>query len=211
LPNDAPSDTIPAVQRTSLLMLLVCVAFVATAAAQSAAAPLTLGDRVFVRFGSDSVRSDSLTVDAEGRIFLPRAGALDLHAVPARDVPSAVRTALATIYRNADATVVPLRRVTVTGEVRKPGVFFLPTETSLRDAVAVAQGATEIGNPDRLTLVRNGAETTLVDWITRPEGAQPVASGDLLVLARESWIKRNVLNTISTFGIILSTFILARR
>lgn len=207
LPDVVANGTIPAVRPASIFLLFALVCGFNPVQAQGTATPLSPGDRVLLHLSEGAGLGDSLVVDAEGRIFLPRIGALNLRTVPAQGVAVAVREALASVYRSADATVVPLRRVTVTGEVRKPGVFYLPLEASLRDAVAVAEGVTEIGNPDRLTLVRNGTETQLRHWMTAPEGAQPVVSGDLVFLAREGWLKRNALSAISTLGIVVTTFV----
>lgn len=193
------------------LLLAVSLAVGAASALAQGSAPLSPGDRVFVRVGSDTTWSDSLTLDTEGRIFLPRIGALTLRAVPASAVPEAVRQALGSVYRLADATVMPLRRVTVTGEVRRPGVYFLPLDASIGDAVAVAQGATEIGNIDRLTMVRGGTATRLRHWVSTPEGAQAVASGDLLVIERDPWLRRNALAVISTMSILVTTIVAVTR
>lgn len=209
MPRVAANGTIPAVKRT--LILVVSLAVGAASALAQGSAPLSAGDRVLVRVGSDTTWSDSLAVDAEGRIFLPRIGALALRTVPAAAVPEAVRQALGSVYRLADATVMPLRRVTVTGEVRKPGVYFLPVDASIGDAVAVAQGATEIGNIDRLTMVRAGTTTRLRHWVSKPEGAQAVASGDLLVIERDPWLRRNALAVISTMSILVTTIVAVTR
>lgn len=209
MPYAAANDTIPAVKRT-LIFVASLMAGAAGAQAQDGA-PLSPGDRVFVRAGADTTWSDSLAVDAEGRIFLPHIGALNLRTVPASAVPTAVREALGSVYRLADATVVPLRRVTVTGEVRRPGVYYLPLEASLGDAVAVAQGATEIGNLERLTLVRSGTSTRFRNWTAGPQGAQVVMSGDLLVLEREAWLKRNALSVISTVALLITTIVAVTR
>jgi len=194
-----------------ILIFAACLAVGVASAHAQGSAPLSPGDRVFVRVGSDTTWSDSLAVDAEGRIFLPRIGALALSSVPAAAVPAAVRQALGSVYRLADATVVPLRRVTVSGEVRKPGVYYLPVEASLGDAVAIAQGATEIGNLERLTMVRGGTATRLRHWTTSPQGAQAVASGDLLVLERDPWVKRNALSLISTVALLITTIVAVTR
>ena len=203
--------TIPAVGKVTILLVGLLTVGAAQLNAQASGQPLRPGDRVFVRAGSDTVWADSLPVDADGRIFLPRIGVLDLRTVPASATPDVVRTALASLYRTADATVVPLRRVTVAGEARKPGVYFLPPEATLRDAVAMAQGANEIGNADRLTLIRDGKQSLIQRWMSTAEGAQNVASGDVLIISRDSWLKRNALSIISTAAIVVTTIVAATR
>jgi len=122
-----------------------------------------------------------------------------------------VRRALTNVYRIDDAAVVPLRRLTVLGEVRKAGVYFLPVEARLRDAIAEAQGVGEIGNPDRLTLVRDGTELHIKRWMTGIGGAQQVASGDVLIIDREPWLKRNTLSVVSTFALLITSVLAARK
>ena len=117
---------------------------------------------------------------------------------------------MSSVYPIEDAAVVPLRRLTVLGEVRKAGVYFLPVAARLRDAIAIAQMVGETGNLNRLTLVRDGAQVAIPRWMTSADGAQPVAGGDLLIIARMPWRKRNTLSVISSFA-LLSTSVRAVR
>ena len=182
-----------------------------TASAQGLRQPLRSGDRVFVRPSADSASGVYLDVDADGVLWVPRYGAIRVGNVPADSVAPIVRRALTNVYRIDDAAVVPLRRLTVLGEVRKAGVYFLPVEASLRDAIAEAQGVGEIGNPDRLSLVRDGTELHIKRWMTSIGGAQQVASGDVLIIAREPWLKRNTLSVVSTFALLITSVLAARK
>ena len=182
-----------------------------TASAQGLKQPLRSGDRVFVRPSADSASSVYLDVDADGVLWVPRYGAIRVGNVPADSVAPIVRRALTNVYRIDDAAVVPLRRLTVLGEVRRAGVYFLPVEATLRDAIAEAQGVGEIGNPDRLTLVRDGTEFHIKRWMTSADGAQQVASGDVLIIAREPWLKRNTLSVVSTVALLITSVLAARK
>jgi len=193
---------------TVALATLICTP---TARAQGRTLPLRSGDRVFVRAASDSASAVMLDVDVDGIIWVPRFGAVRVGNIPADSVAPVVRRALIGVYRVEDASVVALRRLTVLGEVRKAGVYFLPVAARLRDAIAEAQGVGEIGNPDRLTLVRDGTETPIRRWMTSTDGAQAVASGDVLIIAREPWLKRNTLSVISTFALLVTSVLAARR
>ncbi len=195
---------------TVALATLICTHF-ATARAQGRTLPLRAGDRVFVRAAPDSASAVMLDVDPDGVIWVPRFGAVRVGNIPADSVAPVVRRALIGLYRVEDASVVPLRRLTVLGEVRKAGVYFLPVAARLRDAIAEAQGVGEIGNPDRMTLVRDGTETPIRQWMTGAGGAQPVASGDVLIIAREPWLKRNTLSVISTIALLITSVLAARR
>lgn len=199
-----------------LSAIVIALAFLmwslaSTASAQGLKQPLRSGDRVFVRPSADSASGVYLDVDADGVLWVPRFGAIRVGSVSADSVAAIVRRALTNVYRIDDATVVPLRRLTVLGEVRKAGVYFLPVEARLRDAIAEAQGVGEIGNPDRLTLVRDGSEFHIKRWMTSADGAQEVASGDVLIIAREPWLKRNTLSVVSTFALLITSVLAARK
>ena len=117
MPVAAKRGTIPAVGKVTILLVVLLAVGAAMLEAQTSGSPLRPGDRVFVRAGSDTVWADSLPVDADGKIYLPRIGALDLRTVAASAAPGIVRTALASLYRTADATVVPLLRIRPWGEL----------------------------------------------------------------------------------------------
>ncbi len=195
---------------TVALATLLCT-HTPTASAQERTLPLRAGDRVFVRATGDSASAVMLDVDTDGVIWVPRVGPVRVGYVPADSVAPLVRRALSGVYRMEDASVIALRRLTVLGEVRKAGVYFLPVAARLRDAIAEAQGVGEIGNPDRLTLLRDGTETAIRRWMTSADGAQPVASGDVLIIGREPWLKRNTLSVISTFALLVTSVLAARR
>ncbi|MDP1858511.1 MAG: SLBB domain-containing protein [Gemmatimonadaceae bacterium] len=200
--------------RLSAIVIALAVSMwssASTASAQGLKQPLRSGDRVFVRPSADSASGVYLDVDADGVLWVPRVGAIRVGSVPADSVAAIVRRALTNVYRIDDAAVVPLRRLTVLGEVRKAGVYFLPVEATLRDAIAEAQGVGEIGNPDRLTLVRDGSELHIKRWMTSADGARQVASGDVLIIAREPWLKRNTLSVVSTFALLITSVLAARK
>lgn len=190
--------------------------FAATAlAAQNApavrTAPLRSGDRLFLSIPSDSLRGDTLDVARDGSVALPGIGRVDLSHIGAGEVPDTVRARYRRLLRVDDVAVFPLRRVSVLGEVRKPGVYFLNLSASLRDAVAVAQGVTDIGNPCCLTVVGDSGRRRIVDWQTLPASELALASGDALILDRESWLTRNIFAIISGTAVLVSTIVLLRR
>jgi protein involved in polysaccharide export with SLBB domain len=80
-----------------------------------------------------------------------------------------------------------LYRVAVTGEVRLPGLYHLPPETTLRQALAAAGGVAEHGRLDAVLLLRGAAETVVDLRAPTPEVAEMrVRSGDQLLVVRRS-------------------------
>ena len=173
--------------------------------------PLRAGDRVQFWLPADSLRRDTLVVGEDGAIALPRLGRLVVSGIVPRDLADTVRSRYRRLFRIDDISVVPLRRVSVLGEVRKPGVYYVDLSASLRDAVAMAEGVTDIGNPCCVTIVRGAERRRVRDWQLRPSDELELFSGDALVVDRESWIKRNVFSVISGTAVLVSTVLALRR
>ncbi|OYV65388.1 MAG: hypothetical protein B7Z72_12320, partial [Gemmatimonadetes bacterium 21-71-4] len=169
-----------------------------------AALPLHPGDRVLVRIFADTSLSDTLHVDHDGSVMLPRLGPLSLANVPASAVGDSVRKAYSTILRPVAVEVTPLRRVSVVGEVRKPDVLFLETRATVRDAISLAGGIDDIGQTDPVLLMRNGRDIPLDHWRSRGDPEVIVRSGDVVIVQREPWVKRNIFSIISGVGIVVS-------
>jgi len=142
---------------------------------------------------------------------LPRIGRMDVSRIPSLSLSDSVRARYRGVLRVDDIEVVPLRRVSVLGEARKPGVYFLDLSATLRDAVALAQGVTDIGNPCCVMLVRASGSLRITDWQTRPASELALASGDAIVVERDSWFKRNVFSVVSGVALLVSTAVLIRR
>lgn len=178
-----------------------------TACAQGAEPPLRRGDVLVVKVAGDSIVSDQYIIEPDGSVLLPRVGRVSLAGVAASAVPAVVRKLLSTMYLADEASVRPMRRVTVVGEVTKPGVYHLELLTSLREAVAAAGALGDFADPRYVVLLRDGAERRLDNWQRSREANEPVRSGDVLSVPRESWFRRNALNVVSSLGIVITTFV----
>lgn len=190
------------------LMGLAFVALAATAASAQAAdaadAPLVPGDRLVIKIWLDTTLVDTMRVDQAAMVTLPRIGALSLHQVPASRAADSVRSAYSRVTRTPAIEVTPLRRVTVGGEVNDPGVYFVETHTTLREAVAAAGGITDIGSTGYLVLMRGDQESNVRRWERRADADVVVQSGDVIWIRREPWLKRNVFSVISGAGVLIS-------
>lgn len=189
--------------------LTVCVAAVAgvgTARAQgggqlpaaSAAAPdtstarvLRPGDVVETKIYREPDLSGDFRIDESGLVILPHIGTIEATRISPDSVRALIVSTYSRFLRDPAITVTFLRRVSVLGEVKNPGLYQVdPTET-VADLIAVAGGVTPDGRRDRVELLRNGHE-----FITRltpdePLVTSPVRSGDQLYIEQRSWIARN--------------------
>lgn len=167
-------------------------------------APLQPGDRVLVKIWLDTTFSDTVRIDRTGTLALPRVGPVSVAGLPASQVPDSVRRAFAQVTRTLAIEVTPLRRVTVGGDVNDPGVYYLETHATFREAVTAAEGIAQIGSTDKLQLMRGASRTLVADWQERGAEDVLVHSGDVLWVGRESWLKRNLFSVISGTSVLLS-------
>ena len=196
--------------RLALFVLTITVFASVTALAQAPTPqnlPLQPGDRIALKIWADSTLSDSLTVADNGSIMLPRLGPISIAGLPASAVGDSVRAAYATLLNPVSVQTIPLRRVSIAGEVHNPGVFYLETRTTVGEAIAHAGGIDDIGRENPIILMRDGTEVQLVNWRTRSDNLAVIRSGDAIIVQRESWAKRNVFSIISGVGIVASLMI----
>jgi protein involved in polysaccharide export with SLBB domain len=93
--------------------------------------------------------------------------------------------------RNPSIEITFLRRVSILGAVREPGLYPVDETMSVASALALAGGTTENGRPDRVELFRDGEK--LVTRITQRTRISelPLRSGDQLYVPERTWISRN--------------------
>ena len=143
--------------------------FASAQASDPAAAPLRIGDRVLIRVWVDTTFSDSVRIDETGSVVLPRLGSLSVRDIPASTLADSVRRAYGQVIRADVIEVTPLRRVTILGEVRKPGTYFVEPRSTVRDAIAAAGGMTDISAVGRVTVMRDSSRLAFKDWQRRQD------------------------------------------
>jgi len=203
--------------RATLSVLAVTVALVAGARSHAVAQqnPATVairpGDRLLVKIWLDSSYLDTVRVDEQGDRRLPRLGRVPFAGVAFGAVPDSVRSAYARILRTKSIEVTPLRRIGVVGAVRRPDVYYLDLNTSVRDAVALAGGVTEIGDPRNVSVIRNGKPELVKDWERNDSVGGLLYSGDEIVVGRQSFIERNAIAVVTAISVFASIIITLTR
>src|SRR5690606_31387429 len=99
------------------------------------------------------------TVGIDGTISVPDVGAVALGGMTSKEANKAVETALSKILAAPKVTVVIVAstiEVTVLGEVGAQGKHQLKSGDGVAEAIAMAGGMGEFGNPTRIFLVRSG-------------------------------------------------------
>ena len=199
---------------TRLLFSVLAVTILTPAAGLAQAPPnlpLQPGDRVQVKIWADTSTADVLTVQDDGSIMLPRLGPIAIGSVPAGAIGDSVRKAYAKLLNPVSVEVTPLRRVSVVGDVKSPSILYLEPRSTVRDAIAIAGGVTDIGIENPVILIRDSVQTELDHWRRRGDDAVFVRSGDVIIVQREPWIKRNAFAIVSGLGLVVSLIITATR
>jgi protein involved in polysaccharide export with SLBB domain len=174
-------------------------------------APLRPGDRLLVKIWLDTTFADTVRIDETGAAMLPRLGPMRITDLSSSLIADSVRRAYTRVTLTPAIEVTPLRRVIVLGEVKRPATYFMETSSSLREAVALAGGVTDIGTVSRITIIRDSTRIVVNKWEQRADASVIVHSGDVVWVDREPWLKRNIFSVISGLGVLFSVLYTATR
>jgi len=155
--------------------------------------------------------SGDYAVDEAGTVIFPRVG--EYHVLG--DTPETLRSRLLADYqrylRNPSIEITILRRVRIIGAVNSPGLHLVGPTLSVADALALAGGATPIGDPDKLRIFREGLQIAVDIRQNTLIRDSPIRSGDQIVVPERSWVSRNaavVAATITgTVSLVIALFI----
>ena len=121
------------------------------------------GDHIIVNIWGRVNQEMELTVDREGKVFIPRVGDVIALGSTYNQFKSKLRKQLDKIYSDYEISVSPgkLRqiRIYVFGEVNKPGGYTISSLATLLHALYVAEGVTENGSLRDIRLIRKNGKT----------------------------------------------------
>ncbi len=157
-----------------------------------------------VVFKEPDLSSEELPVDLGGTIALPLVGELRASGQTAAELGQRIAERLNVRYlRDAQVSVSVTKPVnytfTVDGEVEKPGVYAIPGNLTLLQAIALGEGATEFAKQDEVIIFRdiNGqrhaARFNLRDIRAALAPDPPIQQSDVVVVgySRASRIMRD--------------------
>ncbi len=148
------------------------------------------GDEIVLRaWGSIDVDYRS-KVDRNGQLNLPKVGSFNVAGVKAADLEAHLRSQLSRLFTNfsLSATLGQLRsvKIFVVGPAQRPGVYTLPSQSTLLSAVVAAGGPASNGSMRNLSLRRGGkviSELDVYDFLVTGNKSRDVqlAAGDVVV------------------------------
>jgi len=152
---------------------------------------LGTGDEVRINISGAIDFAGSQTVDRNGQISLPKIGTIALAGVQVKDLESAVRKQVATVFTNVNvsASLGKLRGVTVyvVGQARQPGTYNLSSLSTLVNAVFASGGPNASGSMRQIMLKRGGktvATLDLYDFIAKGDKGRDalLQPGDVITI-----------------------------
>jgi polysaccharide export outer membrane protein len=158
---------------------------------------LSLGDRIRVAVFQEEELSAIPRVDARGRVSLPLVGEVEVAGLTLTEAQARIEAAFrdGRFLRAPQVNIVveeyAPREISVLGQVRNPGKFALPVESTLTvvEAVTRAGGFTDIARGSAVRVTRigpDGKETNFdvdVDSVIRGRGRGRIEDNSLLLEA----------------------------
>lgn len=195
---------ISSLRLTSVLLGVVCCGLLAAEAAAQSNGRLRPGDRIVVAVRDTT---DSATIRSDGTAVLPTIGTLALAGLTPRAAEDSAMRVFARFVSRPDLRVTALRRISVQGEVPNADIFYVDETMGLAEALALAGGVGLEGDRRRVELWRDGRRVGTYDSRSGAELRAPLESGDIIIVARASWVERNPFAVVSLVS-TLTTLIL---
>jgi len=116
------------------------------------------GDRIALMVQAESTLSDTFVVGNGPELILPppTTGSMSLKGVLRSELQSKMTEYIGRFKNNPIVRAQPLLRISVQGEVAKAGIYGVPADAQLADALMAAGGTTQFAKPNNVTIERNG-------------------------------------------------------
>lgn len=125
------------------------------------------GDNLLIYLWGRVEKEYNLTVDREGKIFVPQVGELVGWGLTLEQFKSRAERKFSKVYSDFSLTVslgkIRSIRIYVTGEVKRPGAYTVSSLTSLFNSIYAAGGPNERGSMRSISLMRAGKPEATVD------------------------------------------------
>ena len=171
--------------------LLILATAVSPAPAQMAPGGLRPGDMVRLKIWREPDLSGEFQVDENGNAVFPKLGPLAVTHLSAASLKDLLVRRYTDYLRDPSIEVRLLRRVSVSGEVRSPGLYQVDQTETIADVLAKAGGATTEGKGDRIELRRSEGGQPIMLHREAPLFSSGVRSGDQIFVPPRSWFSRN--------------------
>jgi protein involved in polysaccharide export with SLBB domain len=160
----------------------LCIGTVAWAQTSDETYRLSVGDTVTTFVLGEPDLNLELTVDGEGNVILPLIGELRVAGLTEKDVEKRLRERLADGYLvnpQVSVYITAYRKIFIEGEVNEPGAFPYRPGLTVRQAVALAGGFTDLAAKNRIYVISDSNATSERRKVMLNEAVSP---GDIIVI-----------------------------
>jgi len=146
------------------------------------------GDGIFVKFFRHPEMTDTFWVNEGTSVILPLVGEKQVSGIEYPVLDDSIRAWYSQYIKDPEVFVLPLFKVSVLGEVNKPGVYLLSSMDRIFEAIALAGGPTSKADLRR-TRLRRGDKVLKINLLKAIEQGVTsydldVHSGDVIVIPR---------------------------
>jgi protein involved in polysaccharide export with SLBB domain len=165
------------------------------------------GDLVRLRIWREPDLSGDFQVDEHGFSVFPKIGQVHVSDITTDSLRKMLIGTYSQYLKDPSIEVTMLRRVTVIGAVKNPGLYPVDPTMSIADVLALAGGADPTGMQDKVDVIRGGNKTRVKFTQRTTVGSIAVRSGDELFLPERSWVSRNgyVVGAIIGAAVLITT------
>lgn len=169
------------------------------------------GDVLRLKFWPEQQYSGDYQVETSGVVAIPLLGEINVGGQPLSAVRDTVRTRYRMLTNNGVAIVSLQFRVSVLGQVARPGLYPVDATQSVFDALSQAGGPTDRADLAHVRLLRND-HAVILDAATALATGSPMLSvllesGDRIVVPAKSvsWLTwQNALTVLQTVGLVIA-------
>ncbi len=169
------------------------------------------GDIIYLKVWRHPDLSDSFIVDIDTVVNFPLIGRLKVAALSPRELEDSLVVLYSEYLKEPFITVIPMFKVSILGEVKRPGVYAVSVTDRIFDAIAKAGGPTSRANL-KAAKIKRGDKTIKINLQEAIESGQRVTdiglkSGDVIYIPKKflpSW--RDWYYFVSTVAIIWSIY-----
>ncbi|MCX6826590.1 MAG: SLBB domain-containing protein [candidate division Zixibacteria bacterium] len=133
------------------------------------AADYVLGpsDNIIINLWGKVEKEYNLTVDRQGKIFIPKVGEIVVWGLSLSQFESIINKKLSGVYSDFKSSIslgkIRSIRIYMTGEVKKPGAYTTSSLTTLFNALYLAGGPNKSGSMRNIQLIRNNSLVATLD------------------------------------------------
>jgi polysaccharide export outer membrane protein len=162
------------------------------------------GDRIALMVQGEKDLTDTFTVASGGELLLPppTVGSLSLKGVLRSELQSKMVEYISRFRTNAVVRAQPLLRLSVQGEVNKGGVYAVPADGQLADALMAAGGTTQYAKANKVTIQRNGEKVWEGSAVNTELDALKLRDGDQITVGSSR--PKDSMLSLRTAGLLVS-------